>query len=91
MWSGGQSSEAELTVLAFRPRPDGSLQVLWGRSDERMPDGSLAVIVPSERLRPPEDAAAAKARAALLTPLTLPADVVVTPVLFGIYLLNSGG
>jgi hypothetical protein len=45
----------------------------------------------SELARPAADIKAAKQRAAWLTPVTLLADVVVTPVIFGAYILNGGG
>jgi hypothetical protein len=81
----------EFVVADLRRRPDGALEVLWTPRTDTLPNGSFVAVMRSELARPAADIKAAKQRAAWLTPVTLLADVVVTPVIFGAYILNGGG
>ena len=78
-------------VLVLQRQPDRSFRSVELRPDSPLPADSLVMLLPSETDRPTVDSQAAKRRAALLTPLTLLADVVVTPVTLGVYILNGGG
>jgi hypothetical protein len=89
---GGSASELpEFVAQNLRPRPDGTLAVLWTSPTDSLTEGSFVVVMRSEMDRPVADIQSAKRRAAWLTPLTLLADVVVTPVIFGAYVLNGAG
>jgi hypothetical protein len=85
------SSLPPVSVLVLQRQPDRSVRRVDLQRDSPLPEGSLVVLLPSETDRPSVDCEAAKRRAALLTPLTLLADVVVTPVAFAAYILNGGG
>lgn len=88
---GGSMLPPAAVAVALEPLPDGGLRSVESRWDSPLPVGATVVLLPSETTRPPADSEAARRRAAFFTPLTLLADVVVTPVVIGAYILNGGG
>jgi len=78
-----------MSVSRVRYRPNGTLEFLPQGASPGSPDNAFFILVPATLDRPPEDARDAKVTAALLTPFTLAADVVVAPVVFVLFLLGG--